>query len=68
MMREKGWECPRCERVWAPKISACGACNIGRMAQPQMPRWHIPTPVTPLLNNPEYRVDLSYRDQGGDPA
>lgn len=26
-IREKGWECPKCARVWAPKINACGACN-----------------------------------------
>jgi hypothetical protein len=26
-IREQGWECPRCSRVWAPKINACGACN-----------------------------------------
>lgn len=39
-IREQGWECPRCERVWAPKIGACGACNtdidFSRAAAPQM--------------------------------
>jgi hypothetical protein len=26
-IREQGWECPKCQRIWAPKIAACGACN-----------------------------------------
>jgi uncharacterized OB-fold protein len=27
MTREPGWECPKCARIWAPRIAACGACN-----------------------------------------
>jgi hypothetical protein len=42
-IREQGWECPKCSRVWAPKINACGACNselsppawVGTPPQPQ---------------------------------
>jgi uncharacterized OB-fold protein len=26
-LREPGWECPKCLRIWAPKINACMACN-----------------------------------------
>jgi len=33
-IREKGWECPKCERVWAPKIRACGACNTYTPREP----------------------------------
>jgi hypothetical protein len=44
MIREKGWECPRCQRIWAPKIGACGACNtdvdyMARQTQPPYPRF-----------------------------
>jgi hypothetical protein len=35
-IREQGWECPKCLRVWAPKIAACGACN-SRQTLDQVP-------------------------------
>lgn len=42
-IREQGWECPKCQRVWAPKIGACGACNDRQTLPPdQIPR-RIPT-------------------------
>ena len=25
---EKGWECPRCERIWSPQVVACGTCAL----------------------------------------
>lgn len=25
----KGWECPRCSRVWGPRVGACSPCNQG---------------------------------------
>lgn len=24
----KGWECPKCGRVYAPHVEECGACNL----------------------------------------
>lgn len=39
MTREQGWECPKCARVWAPKISACGWCNHSATHEPAK---HIP--------------------------
>jgi hypothetical protein len=45
--REQGWECPKCSRIWAPKIGACGACNVQSLppAPPAFderlnPRWN----------------------------
>lgn len=29
-IREQGWECPKCQRIWAPKVAACGVCNDQR--------------------------------------
>lgn len=23
----QGWQCPKCAKIWAPHIGACGACN-----------------------------------------
>lgn len=40
-IREQGWECPRCQRVWAPRINACGWCNHDAKRDP-IPR-HIET-------------------------
>lgn len=34
-LTEKGWECPRCERIWSPQIAACGTCNLERQARLQ---------------------------------
>jgi hypothetical protein len=42
-IREQGWECPKCLRVWAPKISACGACNDRQMLEPELIPRRIPT-------------------------
>lgn len=37
MIREQGWGCPKCGRVWAPKISACGYCNLDAKREPPVP-------------------------------
>lgn len=26
----KGWECPKCSRVWAPSVTECKPCNSGK--------------------------------------
>lgn len=46
----KGWECPKCGRVYAPHVSKCEGCNaianISPMAQP----WPI-VPVWPYTGD-----------------
>ena len=32
----KGWECPKCGRVYAPSVTECFACNA-LVVQPIMP-------------------------------
>lgn len=27
LMRDRGWECPRCMRVWNPAVILCGPCE-----------------------------------------
>lgn len=41
-IREQGWECPKCSRIWAPKISACGACNDRQTLPPYIGTPHRP--------------------------
>jgi hypothetical protein len=41
-IREQGWECPKCLRVWAPKIAACGACNARQTLPPAAATWGAP--------------------------
>jgi hypothetical protein len=45
-IREQGWECPKCTRVWAPKITACGACNARQTLDHVPIRPHIGSPPT----------------------
>lgn len=26
----KGWECPKCARVWGPSVTECKPCNAGK--------------------------------------
>lgn len=69
--REHGWECPKCARIWAPRINACGACN----ARQTLPVDQVPTSKTAPVRYhdfaPEWNFtadDLSYRHQDGDPS
>jgi hypothetical protein len=43
-LREQGWECPKCQRIWAPKINACGACNSRQTLD------HVP--IRPYIGSP----------------
>ena len=27
-MPQKGWECPKCTRVYGPAVTECWACNV----------------------------------------
>jgi hypothetical protein len=47
-IREQGWECPKCTRIWAPKINACMACNDRGTLD------HIP--VSPYIGSPTTRT------------
>lgn len=60
-IREQGWECPKCERVWAPKVNACGACNargtLGYIPlRPLEPRYHdlVPTNWNFTADDPSF--------------
>jgi uncharacterized OB-fold protein len=70
MTREPGWECPKCARIWAPRIAACGACN----ARQTLPEHMLPRHDQAVRYHhvaPEWNFtadDLSYAHQGGDPA
>ena len=44
-MTDKGWICPRCNRVWAPKVESCAPCNGSAVA---MPGPRIGTPLGPI--------------------
>lgn len=78
MIREQGWECPKCQRVWAPRIAACGACNTEKGLKPHPIPQFLPSYV-PETFNPPWRIgdfpqwnytadDFSYSHQDGDPA
>ena len=55
----KGWECPKCGRVYAPHIPECGSCNPVATA-PAVPNawplWAQPGIATPIPLNPPYKV------------
>lgn len=79
MTQQTGWSCPKCSRVWAPHIAACGPCNQGVASYPSFGTpgtpFNPPYPVTCGQVLPEWRPtwnfngdDLSYAHQGGDPA
>lgn len=55
-IREQGWECPKCQRIWAPKIAACGACSARQI----LPLDQVPVrPADPRFTceAPEWNVD-----------
>lgn len=27
LLRDRGWECPRCARIWNPSVISCGPCE-----------------------------------------
>lgn len=57
-IREPGWQCPKCGRIWAPRIGACGACN-DRMT---MPRDEVPVRPTSQVQPPEPRFTCESPD------
>ena len=55
-IREPGWECPKCQRIWAPKIAACGACNARQTLPSQLIPRFIPTKKQTDFS-PQWTVD-----------
>lgn len=43
----RGWECPKCERIYAPSVLMCTACLPVRRAMSTT----LPDPLTVELNN-----------------
>lgn len=78
MTQNQGWTCPKCSRVWAPHVAACGACNMaipsfGPNSVPNVPPYRITCASGQLapVQHPTWNYsgdDISFAHQDGDPA
>lgn len=51
MDTNKGWECPKCGKVYAPSVDECKHCN-GAASAPVLPMLP-PMPYTPPITAPQ---------------
>ena len=52
-MSDRGWICPKCEKVYAPSVEECGACNEVHARAPAPPYvWIYPSPPWPNYPQP----------------
>lgn len=42
MINNQGWTCPKCNKVYAPSVEECKACNEGVQVLPLLPPVSIP--------------------------
>lgn len=79
MSDNKGWECPKCERVYGPHVDECKYCSSGLAGLPELPKLpelpqlprHRPIWVDPWWyyyerNGTFYPPKITWTSTGGD--
>ena len=62
----KGWECPKCGKCWAPTVQGCTTCNMGIVpVLPYVP-WIPPVDAYPPLPQPTIITDKTNQIPGVD--